>query len=102
MKLKSLSASDVKISALKKKLLYKKSNCVLRSGSASPQMKFSFIDEERTSHSIKTLCRVLKVSRQGYYAWKSREISEHDKQDLHLGKLICKLHALHRGVYGNR
>lgn len=63
-------------------------------------MKFAFIDEERVSHSIKTLCRVLQVTRQGYYAWKKREPSNHDLRDLELAALICPLHKEHWGVYG--
>ena len=31
-----------------------------------------FIDVERRSHRIATMCRVLRVSRSGFYAWQAR------------------------------
>lgn len=46
------------------------------------------------------LCRVLKVTRAGYYAWRKREVSAHDIQDAELAKLICQIHADSRGTYG--
>ena len=33
--------------------------------------RFAFIDQERAAHDVRTLCRLLKVSRSGYYAWRA-------------------------------
>ena len=33
-------------------------------------MRFSFVDGEKANHSVPMLCRVLRVSKSGYYAWK--------------------------------
>jgi len=33
---------------------------------------YGFIEAEKASHSIGTLCRILKVSKSGYYAWRIR------------------------------
>ena len=33
---------------------------------------FSFIDEHRTQWTVKGMCRVLSVSRSGFYKWHSR------------------------------
>jgi hypothetical protein len=38
------------------------------------------IRAEKTNFSISLMCRVLEVSRSGYYAWESRE--EHRKQKI--------------------
>lgn len=46
------------------------------------------------------MCRVLKVTRQGYYAWKNAPLSNHAKRDIELLKIINKLHQEHWGVYG--
>ena len=35
-------------------------------------MRFAFIHAEKANHSIARLCRVLEVTRAGYYAWRDR------------------------------
>lgn len=35
-------------------------------------MKFGFIEQHRGSHSVGKMARMLRVSRSGYYAWRSR------------------------------
>lgn len=34
--------------------------------------RFAFIDTERAHHDVAVLCRLLKVSRSGFYAWLAR------------------------------
>ncbi len=63
-------------------------------------MIFAFIDEECGNHSVSILCKVMKVTRAGYYAWKSRSLSDHDVQDLELAKHIVEIHDESRGIYG--
>jgi transposase InsO family protein len=63
-------------------------------------MKFSFIDEERNNFTVGAMCRVLEVSRQGYYAWRSRPTSKHKLRDAELAEKIINLHTTHWGVYG--
>jgi len=36
-------------------------------------MRFAFIDVERMSYPMRILCRVLEVTRSGFYAWRVRE-----------------------------
>lgn len=43
-------------------------------------MKFAFIDEEK-AFPIEFMCRLLEVSKSGYYAWRNRERSAHDLRD---------------------
>jgi putative transposase len=47
------------------------------------------------------MCRVLDVSRSGYYAWRCREPSERDKANEALGAKIEEVHKESRGSYGS-
>ena len=53
-----------------------------------------------TSLSKKLLCRVLKVSRSGYYAWLKRADSQTKKSNDILMEEIKKIHNESRGTYG--
>ena len=46
------------------------------------------------------MCRLLKVSRSGYYAWRVRPESQRAKRDRELTRVIRRLHADSDGVYG--
>ena len=46
------------------------------------------------------MCKVLDVSTGGYYAWKSRSPSKHQKYDERLRERIRAIHARSRGTYG--
>ncbi len=64
-------------------------------------MKFSFIDAEKDNFSVQLMCRVLHVSRPGYYAWKRRPVSVKALRDVALLKQIKTNHKLSRGTYGS-
>jgi putative transposase len=61
---------------------------------------FSFIDAEKASYSVSLLCRVLKVSRSGYYDWKDRPPSRRSREDIALTIKICEIHDRSRRTYG--
>lgn len=46
------------------------------------------------------MCAALKVTRQGYYAWKRRPPSAHAMRDEELAELIAQARAEVRGIYG--
>lgn len=46
------------------------------------------------------MCAALKVTRQGYYAWKSRPPSAHAMRDADLAELISQVRAKVRNIYG--
>ena len=62
---------------------------------------FGFIAAEKTSHSVKTMCRVLGVSRSGFHAWERRAPSARARDDERLLKRIREIHAANREVYGS-
>lgn len=51
-----------------------KSGGLLRDG-VDQVTRFAFIDRDKAHHDITVLCRLLKASPLGYYAWRSRPAS---------------------------
>lgn len=47
-------------------------------------MRFAFIEAEKAEVPVAMLCRVLQVSRSGFYAWCERPESDHSKEDRQL------------------
>lgn len=61
---------------------------------------FRFIAAEKANHPVSLLCRILKVSRSGYYAWKSRPPSRRSVEDRSLIERIREVHERSRRTYG--
>jgi putative transposase len=61
---------------------------------------FRWIAAEKANHPVKAMCRVLGVSRSGFYAWQARPPSERALADAWLTERIRAIHAANRGVYG--
>jgi putative transposase len=62
---------------------------------------FRFIAAKKAEHSIKTMCRVLGVSRSGFHAWQNRLPSARQLADQRLLERIREIHTENRGVYGS-
>jgi putative transposase len=62
---------------------------------------FRFIDAERAYLPVALLCRMLGVSRSGYYAWRSRPPSMRSRQDVTLTAKIGEIHRRSRETYGS-
>jgi putative transposase len=62
---------------------------------------FRFIAAERACHSVKTLCRVLGVSRSGFHAWSSRPLLARALSDQLLLERVRQLHLASRRTYGS-
>ena len=63
-------------------------------------MKYAAIAQSAVSFSISRLCRVLGVSRSGYYDWLRREPSARARQDALLTEQIQSIAAEFRYTYG--
>ena len=61
---------------------------------------FELIDAEKANYPISLLCRVLKVSRSGYYAWKDRPPSKRAREDASLTEKIKEIYNRSRQIYG--
>lgn len=64
-------------------------------------MIFRFIAAKKAEHSIKTMCRVLGVSRSGFHAWQGRPPSARALEDERLIERIRQIHKDNRRVYGS-
>lgn len=64
-------------------------------------MRFPFIDAERVHYPVRVLCRVLMVTRSGYYAWAGRPPSARAQANERLLVQIRAIHAESRGTYGS-
>jgi len=62
--------------------------------------RYRFIRAERATYPIIVLCRVLRVSRAGYYAWAGRGASARAQADEELSVQIKATHERSRGTYG--
>ena len=51
-------------------------------------MRFRFIVVEKAEHSVTILCRCLRVTRSGFYAWQRRSESTHARDDRRLKVLV--------------
>ena len=65
-------------------------------------MRYQCIDRRRDQHSVRMMCRLLGVSRSGYYAWCNREETVRQRRDRALMPLVRRVHLESRGVYGAR
>ena len=64
-------------------------------------MRFAFIGAEKAAHSIAILCRCLRVTRSGFYAWQRRRESPHAIRDRQLCVLIRTSYESSRRCYGS-
>jgi putative transposase len=64
-------------------------------------VKFRFIATEKAHHALGLLCRCLRVTRSGFYAWQTRPESARSKRDRQLKVLIQTSFAASKGRYGS-
>jgi len=64
-------------------------------------VRYRCIDRRRNQYPVRMMCRLLEVSRSGYYAWRVRSESRRAKTDRELTRVIRRFHADSDGVYGS-
>jgi len=63
-------------------------------------MKYRLIEAEKAEHTISRLCKVLGVTRQGFYAWRRRGPSLRSLDDAELARLIVTIYDGSLQTYG--
>ena len=64
-------------------------------------MRYACIDRSRDHYPVRMMCRLLRVSPSGYYAWRRRPESPRITSDRHLMAEIRRVHQDSNGVYGS-
>jgi putative transposase len=62
--------------------------------------RFRFVEAEAAQFPVSLLCRVVGVTRQGFYAWKRRPPSARELADRSLGERIREIHRGAEEIYG--
>jgi putative transposase len=62
---------------------------------------YRLIDAEKAGYPVAVLCRMLGVSKSGYYAWRSRPPSKRSYEDAILTEKIREVHRRSRETYGS-
>ena len=59
------------------------------------------VEEYRKEYPVSLLCETLGVSLSGYFAWKKRPMSQHQREDHQLAEHIQEVYHSCRQVYGS-
>lgn len=65
-------------------------------------MKYAFMRKHAKRFTVSGMCRVLSVSRSGFYAWRDRAPNAHDLADRALTAHVRRIHYTTREAYGAR
>jgi len=64
-------------------------------------VRFRFIAAEQAYHSLSLLCRCLRVTRSGFYAWRQRPASARAQRDRRLKVLVHASFEASKHRYGS-
>lgn len=64
-------------------------------------MRYTFIETYRVEFAVVTMCRVLRVSKAGYYAWRTRPRSARAVENEQLVVAMRVVHAESDRTYGS-
>lgn len=62
--------------------------------------RFRFVDAEKARFPVSLVCKMVGVSKSGYYAWRSRAPSRRSREDAALTEKIREIHERSRETYG--
>ncbi len=63
-------------------------------------MIYAFVEAQKANHRVSTMCRVLRVSKSGFYGWRDRPPCARARVDALLSEEIARIHADSRQTYG--
>jgi len=66
----------------------------------SPKVIYVFVEAQKANHRVNAMCRVMKVSKSGFYGWRDRPLSARARADALLSEKIARIHGDSRQTYG--
>ncbi|WP_269078036.1 IS3 family transposase [Alicyclobacillus acidoterrestris] len=66
-----------------------------------PEVRYQFIHRYRSKFPVQKMCKILGVSRSGYYAWLRRPESERSKRRKRITKRVHQIFVKSRRLYGS-
>ena len=63
--------------------------------------RYRLVEAEKASFPVQFMCRMLGVSRSGYYGWRDESPSARSLQDAALTEKIREIHERSRETYGS-
>jgi putative transposase len=67
----------------------------------SVEDRFCFIEHHRGQWEVRIMCRVLSVSKAGFYAWLKRPPSAREQEDGKIAERVVEIYRQHKGRYGS-
>jgi putative transposase len=64
-------------------------------------VRFAFIATEKARFPVALMCRMLEVSRAGFYAWRRRPLAARSRQDQMPAVTVAAIYREHHGRYGS-
>jgi hypothetical protein len=64
-------------------------------------VRFAFIATEKACFPVALMCRMLRVSRAGFYAWRRRPLAARTRQNQVLAVAVAAIYTEHHGRYGS-
>ena len=65
-------------------------------------MTYAWMHQQHTAFKVRRMCRLLEVSRSGYYEWLHRPPRAQAEADPQLQDKVTRYFAQGRGTYGTR
>lgn len=65
-------------------------------------MRYQFIDAAKKAYTLSLLCKVMRVSRSGFYSWKTREKSLRQQERERIIPKVKEIHRQTKASYGAR
>ncbi len=62
---------------------------------------YTLIEAQRTRFPVQFMCRMLEVSRSGYYGWRDRPPSKRSRENAALTERVREIHRRSRETYGS-
>jgi len=64
-------------------------------------VRYAWIKDNDPEFAVQRMCRLLRVSRSGFYAWRDRAPSAREQEDIELADAVKSIFVSSRETYGS-